>query len=400
MANINQPSSSANTGGRSAFAWSPDYIRTINEAESALGVFRDLLIVYAFCIVLFFVLTYFLGWNNNFEHSYGDMIFFNQWVIIPHLVYAWLIDGWSYMPEFYTTSYVVSWWVFLVFHILVYIAALVATYVYFSSHRAVLREADEYHRYRDMHPEEVEQALAEKDKDIAKHPSPKASSEVKRFLPFYDRYFSAHILVGMFGGGAALIPLLISAILNDGDGGVPSRQYVTPIEVTSSVPCYAVTDPTKTAVLEFDYSDCYYCFINPRGEMLKENKWLKRKASRKRWKKDERAAYDQCVEYWNSIQSSHLKLVNEGDWSDYRIVVRIKGLAFADGRARTWISKVLWANGGITVTGDVQVIDTSTGDVVATYAINRLQGVRLSYTYDYINQVYEQFVLTFLRLHM
>ena len=117
----------------------------------------------------------------------------------------------------------------------------------------------------------------------------------------------------------------------------------------------------KTATVEFDYLDATIADRENSGRTLKQ--WLQDEDPKvlAKWDKHMEDAEEYFRERWNDESKKNIKIVKDGN-PDYRIFVRATKFSTGNSGAAYWsFSK---RDGGIIISGDLRIVETSTGNTV------------------------------------
>ena len=122
-----------------------------------------------------------------------------------------------------------------------------------------------------------------------------------------------------------------------------------------------VRQPQKTATVEFDYLDATIADRENSGRTLKQ--WLQDEDPKEftNWDKHMANAEEFFRERWNDESKKNLKVVKGGN-ADYRIIVKATEFSTGNSGAAYWsVSK---RDGGIIISGDLRIVENSTGNTV------------------------------------
>jgi hypothetical protein len=117
----------------------------------------------------------------------------------------------------------------------------------------------------------------------------------------------------------------------------------------------------KTATVEFDYLDATIADRENSGRTLKQ--WLQDEDPKvlAKWDKHMEDAEEYFRERWNDESKKNIKIVKDGN-PDYRIFVKATKFSTGNSGAAYWsFSK---RDGGIIISGDLRIVETSTGNTV------------------------------------
>ena len=135
-------------------------------------------------------------------------------------------------------------------------------------------------------------------------------------------------------------------------------------------------DATKKALFVFDYDSCYVGTIS-KGAFKKDAKPLEQvltergEKSKGEWKETEEFVYDQFFKHWNVMNRKRTTLVRSDEPYDYKIIFHVDGLDLGNGAAAYFgVGKA----GGISVFGDIEVLDAVSGEKVLSYKVNQIKG--------------------------
>ena len=120
----------------------------------------------------------------------------------------------------------------------------------------------------------------------------------------------------------------------------------------------------KTATVEFDYLNATIADRENSGRTLKQ--WLQDENPKElaKWDEHMENAEEFFRERWNDESKKNIKIVKGGN-PDYRIIVKATKFSTGNSGAAYWsISK---RDGGIIISGDLSIVDTSTGNTVKSF---------------------------------
>lgn len=165
-----------------------------------------------------------------------------------------------------------------------------------------------------------------------------------------------------------------------------SRHFVAdprpePIVLTSLNNFSEIRNNSKTATIIFDYSQCTFCQIRLNGERGKVLSKLKH----------EKSGSISPVEFYAAEGKAYANLLNrmkEGNYyriqfldpyekADYQIRVNVEAFATDGGRFPHSYAEAVWKSKdyeGLIMEGTIDVLETATDSIVATYRINRVRG--------------------------
>lgn len=135
-------------------------------------------------------------------------------------------------------------------------------------------------------------------------------------------------------------------------------------------------DTTKRASFTFDYDSCYVGKISkgvlkddakPLEQVLKE----RGENAKEEWVQTEEFIYERFFSHWNIMNRKRTTLVREEENPDYSIIFHVKGIDLGNSAASYFgVGKT----GGISVIGDIDVIDIKTKEKILTYKVNQIKG--------------------------
>lgn len=133
---------------------------------------------------------------------------------------------------------------------------------------------------------------------------------------------------------------------------------------------------TKKASFTFDYDSCYVGQIS-KGVLKEGAKPLEEflagrgENAKEEWAQTEEFVYERFFKHWNVMCRKWTTLVPPEENPDYQIIFHVKGLDLGNGAASYFgVGKA----GGVSVIGDIDVIDTITKEKVLTYKVNQIKG--------------------------
>ena len=147
----------------------------------------------------------------------------------------------------------------------------------------------------------------------------------------------------------------------------------------------------KTATVEFDYLDATIADRENSGRTLKQ--WLQDEDPKvlAKWDKHMEDAEEYFRERWNDESKKNIKIVKDGN-PDYRIFVKATKFSTGNSGAAYWsFSK---RDGGIIISGDLRIVETSTGNTVCKINLIDYRGAssrNLDFKFPNINRRMQMF---------
>lgn len=136
-------------------------------------------------------------------------------------------------------------------------------------------------------------------------------------------------------------------------------------------------DHSKTATFSFNYDSCYVGEISKgilkEGALLLSDYLVARgEDSTHIWAQTHEFVYERFFKDWNVMNRKRTLLVPESESSNYKIVFYVTALDLGDSAASYF--GVGRKTGGVTIVGKIDIIDTSTYEILTSYRVNQIEG--------------------------